>query len=125
MKRNTAWAFAGNSVYAGCQWLVFVLLVRGLTVEDVGAFAYAMAITAPVFVLAGVRLRNLLATSVDAPQAFIGYLAARLMTTAAAIAVSIGIGVLLAPQPGLLVVLTLVACGRACDAVSDICHGLF
>ena len=28
MRRNTAWAFAGNSVYAGCQWVVFVLLVR-------------------------------------------------------------------------------------------------
>ena len=39
MRRNASWAFAGNSVYAGCQWVVFVLLVKslGLAVEDVAA----------------------------------------------------------------------------------------
>jgi Polysaccharide biosynthesis protein. len=55
MKRNTAWAFAGNSVYAGCQWVVFVLLVKTLKVEEAGAFAYATAVTGPIFVLANVR----------------------------------------------------------------------
>ena len=39
MRRNTAWAFAGNTVYAGCQWVVFVMLVRALAVEQAGAFA--------------------------------------------------------------------------------------
>jgi O-antigen/teichoic acid export membrane protein len=125
MTRNTAWAFAGNSVYAGCQWLVFVLLVRKLPVDEVGAFAYAMAITAPVFVLAGVRLRNLLATSGDAPDEFFAYLTARLMTTTAAIVVAIALGALLVHQPRFFGVVALMACGRACDAVSDICHGLF
>ena len=59
MRRNTAWAFAGNSVYAGCQWVVFVLLVKTLKVEEAGAFAYATAVTGPIFVLANVRLRIL------------------------------------------------------------------
>ena len=83
MRRNTAWAFAGNSVYAGCQWVVFVLLVKTLKVEEAGAFAYATAVTGPIFVLANVRLRVLLATGIESPRGFSDYLNARLLTTAA------------------------------------------
>src|SRR6476620_6591446 len=92
MRRNTAWAFAGNSVYAGCQWAVFVLIVQTLKVEDAGAFAYATAVTGPVFVLANVRLRVLLATGIESSGGFSDYLNARLLTTGALISMSLGIG---------------------------------
>jgi O-antigen/teichoic acid export membrane protein len=125
MKRNTAWAFAGNSVYAGCQWVVFVLLVKALKVEEAGAFAYATAVTGPIFVLANVRLRILLATGIESPGGFSDYLNARLLTTAAAVLLSLGIGATVSPQVGSCSVLAIMAMGRACDAVSDLCHGLF
>ena len=125
MRRNTAWAFAGNSVYAGCQWIVFVLLVKALKVEDAGAFAYATAVTGPIFVLANVRLRVLLATGIESPGGFSDYLNARLLTTAAAVSMSLVIGVAVSPQVGSFSVLAIMALGRACDAVSDLCHGLF
>lgn len=125
MKRNTAWAFAGNSVYAGCQWVVFVLLVKALKVEEAGAFAYATAVTGPIFVLANVRLRILLATGIESPGGFSDYLNARLLTTAAAVLLSLGIGATVSPQVGSFSVLAIMAMGRACDAVSDLCHGLF
>jgi O-antigen/teichoic acid export membrane protein len=125
MRRNTAWAFAGNTVYAGCQWVVFVLLVRTLKVEEAGAFAYATAVTGPIFVLANVRLRVLLATGIESPGGFSDYLNARLLTTAAAVSMSLGIGAAVSPQVGSFSVLAIMAMGRACDAVSDLCHGLF
>jgi O-antigen/teichoic acid export membrane protein len=125
MKRNTAWAFAGNSVYAGCQWAVFVLLVKTLAVEDAGAFAYAAAITGPIFVFANVRLRTLVATGFEAPGGFTDYLNARLLTTAAAVIASIAVGSFASPDSGFLAVLAVMTFGRACDAVSEICHGLF
>ena len=63
MRANISWAFAGNSVYAGCQWMVFVLLVRALDLDRAGQFAYWIAVTGPIFVLANVRLRNLVVTA--------------------------------------------------------------
>jgi O-antigen/teichoic acid export membrane protein len=125
MRRNTAWAFAGNTVYAGCQWAVFVLLVKSLPADRAGAFALATAVTGPVFVLASVRLRNLLATSADSIHVFPDYFRARLLTTSAAVAVSLLIAALVFRASGALAVVGVMAAGRACEAISDICHGLF
>ena len=125
MTRNTVWAFAGNSIYAGCQWLVFVMLVKALEVDQAGEFAYATAITAPIFILANVRLRILLATGIESPGGFSDYLFARLLTTALAVLASLGIGAAVLPHAGSFSVLAIMATGRACDAMSDLCHGLF
>src|SRR5437660_9414984 len=92
MRTNTAWAFAGNSVYAGCQWAVFVLLVKTLKIEEAGAFAYATAVTGPIFVLATVRLRNPLAPRAGPPDDLSHYLSARPLTPAAASARSLLVG---------------------------------
>ena len=125
MRANISWAFAGNSVYAGCQWLVFVLLVRSLDLGRAGQFAYWIAVTGPVFVLANVRLRNLVVTADDASFDFSDYLNARLLTTAVAIGVVALIGTWLATDRHALALVALVTAARACDAISEICHGLF
>ena len=84
MRANISWAFAGNSVYAGCQWMVFVLLVRSLDLGRAGQFAYWIAVTGPIFVLANVRLRNLVVTADEPTFDFFDYLNARLLTTSVA-----------------------------------------
>jgi hypothetical protein len=33
MTRNAAWGLVGNTVYAGCQWVVFVMIVHQLRVD--------------------------------------------------------------------------------------------
>ena len=124
MRVNTSWAFVGNALYAACQWVVLILLVKALPAADVGQFAYGLAITGPIFVFANVRLRDVLATGVHSPGDFYDYLMARLLTTATAIAVSVAAGVLLAPG-GAAAIVALVACAKGCDAVSEISHGLF
>jgi O-antigen/teichoic acid export membrane protein len=125
MRANISWAFAGNAVYAGCQWLVFVLIVRALDLGRAGQFAYWMAVTGPVFVFANVRLRNLVVTADDSLFDFSDYLNARLLTTAAAIGVVALIGTWLSTDRHALAIVSLVTFGRACDAISEICHGLF
>jgi O-antigen/teichoic acid export membrane protein len=125
MKKNAAWAFAGNAAYAGCQWVVFVLIVRVLSAQDAGTFAYATAVTGPIFVLTNVRLRNLLATGVDTSGGFTDYMAARILTTIAGVVIALGAGALMSPGLGSFVIVAVMALGRACDALSDICHGLF
>jgi O-antigen/teichoic acid export membrane protein len=125
MKRNAAWAFAGNSVYAGCQWVVFVLIVKTLSAQEAGTFAYATAVTGPIFVLTNVRLRNLLATGVGTAGGFTDYVTARVLTTIAGVSICLAAGALLSPGLGSFVIVAVMALGRACDALSDICHGLF
>ena len=125
MGANISWAFAGNSVYAACQWLVFVLIVRTLDLGRAGQFAYWMAVTGPVFVLANMRLRNLVATADDSLFDFSDYLNARLLTTAVATGLVVLIGTWLASDWHAVAIVALVAAGRACDAISEICHGLF
>lgn len=125
LRVNTSWAFAGNAVYAGCQWAVLVLLVKALSPVDVGTYAYALAVTSPIFVFAGVRLRNVLATGVSSPDDFGDYLATRLLTTAGALLASVAIGAMSTSSRETLMVIALVAVGKSCDALSDICHGLF
>lgn len=125
MRANISWAFAGNSVYAGCQWMVFVLLVRSLDLGQAGQFAYWIAVTGPIFVLANLRLRNLVATADDSLFDFSDYLNARLLTTTAAIGVVVLISTWLSIDRHALAIVALVTAARACDAVSEICHGLF
>jgi len=125
MRANISWAFAGNSVYAGCQWMVFVLLVRSLDLGPAGQFAYWIAVTGPVFVLANVRLRNLVVTADDSTFDFSDYLNARLLTTTAAVGVVVLIGTWLSTDRHTLALVALVTTARACDAISEICHGLF
>jgi len=125
MRANISWAFAGNSLYAGCQWLVFVLIVRSLDLGRAGQFAYWLAVTGPVFVLANMRLRNLVATADDSLFDFSDYLTARVLTTAVAIGVVVLIGTWLSTDRHTLLIVALVTSSRVCDAISEICHGLF
>ncbi len=125
MRVNTSWALVGNAVYAGCQWAVLILLVKALPPEEVGQFAFGLAITGPIFVFANVRLRNLLATGVSSPGDFLDYLTARLLTTGAAITAAIAIGALSSSSRPALLIVTLLAFAKGCDAVSEIAHGLF
>lgn len=125
MKVSISWAFAGNAVYAACQWIVFVLLVRSLQLSDAGTFAYWLAVTGPVFILANARLRNVLATGVSSPGDFGDYLRARLLTTVGALVIVLLLGAALAGDRASLLVLVCVGCAKSFDALSDICHGLF
>lgn len=125
MTVNISWAFVGNAVYAGCQWVVFILLVRRLPLNDVGEFAYWIALTGPLFVLANVRLRNLAATGADSPHGFPDYFRARLMTSAIAVCLVLVLGLLFSTRAASLVGVVLIGIAKACDALSDICHGLF
>lgn len=68
------WTFIGNVVYAGCQWGMLVVLTKLGSPEMVGQFALGLAITAPVFRFADLRLRNVQATDTRREYLFGDYL---------------------------------------------------
>ncbi len=66
LRRNFAWNLLGETSYSLGQWLLLVLLARLQSPEIVGQFAYALAVTAPVYLLVGLNLRVVQATDARA-----------------------------------------------------------
>jgi O-antigen/teichoic acid export membrane protein len=57
-----SWSLAGMLTYGACQWGMLVVLARLGNSVVVGQFALALAVTAPVMLLAGMSLRTIQAT---------------------------------------------------------------
>ena len=49
--QRASWGLLGNVTYAGCQWLMLVVLAKLGTAEMMGQFALGFAIAAPAFLL--------------------------------------------------------------------------
>ena len=58
----------GRFAYAGCQWGILAVLAKLGSPESVGAFGWAMALTAPLFMFSTMQLRFVVAT--DAREEF-------------------------------------------------------
>jgi O-antigen/teichoic acid export membrane protein len=124
LQMNFSWTFAGNAIYAACQWGMLVLLAKLGSPEMVGQFALGLAITAPVIMFANLDLRSIQATDARGDYRFADYLSLRLIMVLLALFTITGI-VLLADYPldTLLIVLAL-SLAKGFEAVSDIFYGL-
>lgn len=122
-RSNLVWATAGNAVYAACQWAMLVVLARLGSTESVGAFALGLAVTAPVFMLAGLQLRGIQATDARASFRFADYLAVRSATMAAATLVCAGLAFLTSDGAELRLTIVFVALAKAIEGLSDVHYG--
>src|SRR3954471_24801543 len=100
------------------QFAMLVALAKLGHPQMVGQFAFGLAITAPLFLLANLRLRTVLATDVDQSRPFTDYLLVRLLTTGAALVASIGIAFV----TGNLVVAAL-GFSKSVESISDLYYG--
>lgn len=112
----------GNVVYAASQWGVLVALARLTSAGDVGAYAYALAITAPLFVFANLKLRSAIATDPLQEYTTGQYLGLRLFMVFIASLTAILIGIAGSPEIAALVVVVTVT--KAADSVADLYQGL-
>lgn len=123
LRGGFAWSLTGNLVYAACQWGMLVTLARVLPPASVGQFALALAVSAPVFILAQLKLRGVLATDHAGTSKFEHYLGLRVVTTAIAFAAVAVIALVLRMSQPMTALLLLVAAIRAIDGIADIFHG--
>src|SRR5438046_6654370 len=79
LRRNVAWALAGNLGYSACQWGVLVCIAKLGTAADVGQFALGLALTAPIITLTSLNLRLLQATDAREDYPVRPYQAARVI----------------------------------------------
>ena len=124
LKRNVAWALAGNLGYSACQWGVLVCIAKLGTAADVGRFALGLALTAPVITLTSLNLRLLQSTDARSDYPFSVYLSVRLIGTVLGLAAIAVMALALGYRGDLLYLVLVVAFAKAFEAVSDVVFGL-
>lgn len=102
-----------------------VVLARFGSPEDVGQFALGLATTAPIFMFATLRLRDLQATDIAGEFVFADYFALRLTTTAAALLTVVGIALVSGIRSEMALVMIATGASKAIEAISDAFYGLF
>jgi len=124
LRANFSWTFAGNVVYAACQWATLAVLTKLGSPAMVGQFALGLAIATPVIMFANLQLRNIQATDARNEYLFGDYLSLRLVTTALALLVIAGIVLVTGyPWETALVILA-VGVSKAIEAISGVFYGL-
>jgi O-antigen/teichoic acid export membrane protein len=103
---------------------MLVVLAKLGTPQLVGEFALALAITAPIVLGAGLSLRSVQATDAASEYPFGDYLLVRLLTTAAAGAVIVGIVWFSDYRWHTAAIILVVGLAKAFESVSDIFYGL-
>lgn len=102
-----------------------VVLAKLGSPEMVGQFALGLAITAPIFMFATLRLRDVQATDAKQEYLFGDYFALRLATTVLAVLVIAGIVFVSNYEREMALVVLAIAASKALEAVSDAFYGLF
>lgn len=123
LRRQFAWTLTGNAVYAACQWAILAVIARMSDVRAVGQFALGLAVTAPVFLLAGMQLRGVQATDASAQFRFRDYLTVRIVGMLTGLAVSAALIWQSGYDSATSAVVMLVGLTKAIEGVSDACYG--
>lgn len=117
------WLFIAQAVYYAAQWLLLIIVTRRFGLAEFGRLALALSVFGPLLLLAGMQLRSVLLSDVDAERRFPTYLALRvLLTVVVFVGVSV-VGSISVPTSG--VIFVAVGGMRCCEAISDLCYGLF
>jgi O-antigen/teichoic acid export membrane protein len=123
LRRAVSWVLAGNLTYAGCQWLSIVIIARLLTPVSVGEYAYALATTAPVAILASLKLRSIVATDVRREHSPAELLRLRLIACALALAVIVVLSRIVAISATARTLILIVGIVKLVDTIADLYHG--
>ena len=123
LRLNFSWTILGNIVYSGCQWGMLVVLAKLGSPEIVGQLAFGLAVTGPIFMVAGLQLRAVQATDAKQQYRFRDYLTLRALSTVLAVAVIAVISFACGYRRETGLVLLALATAKAFEAVSDVVYG--
>ncbi len=118
-----AWTLAGNGLYAASQWAMLSLLAKLGGREMLGEYALAVALTAPVAMLAHLNLRAVLATDVSGRRLFSDYLTVRLGVSGLALAAMAALALVFGRSGDMAAVIFLTGLAQTSETVSDAYYG--
>jgi O-antigen/teichoic acid export membrane protein len=111
----------GNAFYAGCQWLVLIIIARIGGAEDVGTFTLALALTTPIMSFCALGMRTILASDVGHDRTLGAYLSAKVAITTLGLLVCIGVAAWYGTPSCWTIVAIAVA--KTIESFSDMCYG--
>ena len=103
---------------------MLVVLAKFCTAHQLGEFALALAVSAPVFLLGNLQLRSVQATDARREYHFGHYLGLRLLTNLLALVAIAGLACWAGYSGATLWVVLLVALAKSLEALSDVLYGL-
>jgi O-antigen/teichoic acid export membrane protein len=123
VRRDFSWTLVGNVFYMACQWLMVIVTAKLGSPAMVGQFTLALAICSPVMLFAGMALRVVVANDVRGERTFASYLGLRVVTTTAAIAVTLAIVIAGDYSHTVTWVVVAITTAKAFESLSDIVWG--
>jgi O-antigen/teichoic acid export membrane protein len=123
LRDDFAWMLAGNVIYSACQWGIVIALAKLGTAKQVGEYALGVAVSAPIAVFANLQLRALVASETRDRFTFGHYLAFRLASLGAALAVITGVARYSQPDWSLRAIVILTGFAQALEALSETYYG--
>jgi O-antigen/teichoic acid export membrane protein len=124
LRSNFSWTFAGNVIYAACQWGMLVVLTKLGNPEMVGEFALGFAVTAPVIIFTNLSLRSVQATDAKYEYNFSDYLGLRIVSSGLALLTIAFIIHLVNYSWETALVVFLVGVAKVIESISDVYYGL-
>lgn len=107
----------GSAVYSISQWAILILFARATSPADMGAYSYALSVSAPFFIFFTLSLRQIYISDSDKNGAWSKYLFLRIVATI----IGITIACLFASLSGKLTdIYMLVSLIKAADLIGDI-----
>lgn len=126
LRTNFLWNAVGNGVFALSQWGILVVFAKLGSPTLVGQLVYGLALTAPLFVVAGMQLRSIQATDADNRYALGKYLGLRVITTLAAVIVTVIVSAAVwATGNQVALIILFWGLSKAVDSGSDALYGFF
>lgn len=124
VRENMLWNSAGSLLYSGCQWLITVMVVRlSSSYEAAGVLAVSMAVSNIFAPIALYRIRSYQVSDVHEQTSSGEYVALRLVTIGAGLAVTMLYAVATC-APSSLPSVFLYLLFRAGDVFIDVFHGI-
>lgn len=126
LRKNFSWTFLGSIVASICQWVMLIAMAKLLDTEQVGFYALALAVAAPVVMFSMLQLRAVQVSDVHNLHTFGEYFGVRLLTNVFAGFVIGCVAFFLIGRYGIIVFWVIVAEGliKLIEATSDIAYGL-
>jgi O-antigen/teichoic acid export membrane protein len=123
LRTDFTWVLSGNLLYSACQWGIVVALVKLGNPEQVGEYAFGMAVSAPIVLFANLQLRALLVSELRDRFSFGQYLTFRLVSLGAALLLVAGAVACMRTDWRLGGIVVLVGFAQALEFVSETYYG--
>jgi len=123
LKADIGSTVVSRGIYVASQWLLMVVVARYAGADQLGEFAYALAVCGPVIILAQLNMRAFMATDASQQFGFASYFSTQVVTQLVAMVLIVLIAVKTLSAGGPILLVILVGLYKAIESISGVYYG--